>query len=210
MNANKNLGKKRKIAIVMVVLGAMYMSVYIEAVLEPHFFAHEFNPFFPGQDLPINLPSILAFIYSGPFDSEKLTLVLGFIMFLIGMLSLLSLLIGRLTNGKIIDYAMSYPHIASFCDAFRRCDMDANEHFAKKRKYAIAIIKWGTVIMSMGVIPYLYIYPLLFKPNIPDIIVGITVMYIFISEPLFVSGFILLLIGLLVGLIGRLKKQESL
>jgi hypothetical protein len=33
MNANKNLGKKRKIAIVMVVLGAMYMSVYIEALI---------------------------------------------------------------------------------------------------------------------------------------------------------------------------------
>ena len=45
---------------------------------------------------------------------EKLIFVLGCIMSLIGLLSLLSLLIDRLTNGKVFDHVMSYPYLGVF------------------------------------------------------------------------------------------------
>ena len=86
---------------------------------------------------------------------EKLIFVLGCIMSLIGLLSLLSLLIDRLTNGKVFDHVMSYPYLASFWDAFMICDMNAYKNLEKKRKYAraIAIVEIGAVILDIGVIP---------------------------------------------------------
>ena len=97
--------------------------------------------------------------------------------------------------------------------------MNANENLEKQRKNAIAIVKLGGVFMSIGIIPLFCVHAIFILAyqgkmiSFPDIIVGIIAASPLIATPLFVSGFILLLIGLLsfvLFLIGLLKKQESL
>ncbi len=101
--------------------------------------------------------------------------------------------------------------------------MDANENLEKKRKYAIAIVKMGSVCMNIGIIlPFCILLLLGFQVNIvrfTDIINYIIndILFFIIDHPLIdilllVSGFILFLIGLLsfvLFLIGLLKKNNE-
>lgn len=91
----------------------------------------------------------------------------------------------------------------------------ANESLEQKRKEAIAIVKLGVVLMSIGIIPLFYFYTIINPARgpfggIPDTVLD----SLFIGTVLFVLGLIVvLIIGVLnfvFFLIGRLKKQESL
>jgi len=99
--------------------------------------------------------------------------------------------------------------------------MNATENLEKMRKHARAMVKWGVVFMSISLVLFfitLFYHYAIVSPSHPspgsedlgplDIAVPV-----FIEELIFMSGFILLLIGLLrfvLFLISRLKKDENL
>jgi len=95
--------------------------------------------------------------------------------------------------------------------------MTANENFEKKREDARVMVISGVVLMSIGIIALFCVYYMLLiselqgrkLPYSPEI--GIIAFYIGICTGTvgLVGGFLLLLLGLLVGLIGQRKKRKS-
>jgi cytochrome c biogenesis protein CcdA len=79
----------------------------------------------------------------------------------------------------------------------------------EKRKNAIVIVKLGLVLMSISIIPLFYYYGI-YLPSNERYVPYDQIDTLFIGTMNFVLGLVVVLIGLLSLLIGRLKKQESL
>ena len=91
----------------------------------------------------------------------------------------------------------------------------ANENLKQKRNEIIGIVKFGVILMSIGIIPLIYFYAI-FNP-IRDPLDGIpetALNPLFFGTVLFVLGLVVVLIigvlSLVLFLIDLLKKQESL
>ena len=92
--------------------------------------------------------------------------------------------------------------------------MTANDNLRKKRKNARAIAGLGVALMSSSLVLFFitifYHYAIVSPPHPSLGSKGLgpldIAVPVFIEALIFVSGFLLLLMGLLVGLIGQLKK----